>query len=188
MNGRDLVFIGQGMTLVKLDYSVERSDHTRALYYITGGLLLRQDAGPSGRLEFRTLPVTGLALAAIHDFEPALPWGIYAQTQAPVHEFVMKRFQSYLKDYTAKRSARENLRIAALPERPKSKAKIPFSKALNSKWTALLPVNGEKHFLVTRIADNKRREVKLECVVTKRSSVIAYANLTNGKNYTPGWR
>lgn len=63
----------------------------------------------------------------------------------------------------------------------------PFNKAIGSKWTAIAPHNGEKHFLVTRIADQKRREVKLECVVTKRSFVLLYATLVDGKEYTPGW-
>lgn len=84
LQGRDLVFNGQGIALLKLNYSAERSDNTRALYYITGGALLRAGAGSAGRLEFRTLPTAQQALAAIHDFEPALPWGIYAQTQAEV--------------------------------------------------------------------------------------------------------
>lgn len=187
MHGRDLVFTGQGMVLLKLDYSVERSDSSRALYYITGGMLLRQGAAPSGRLEFRTLPTTGQALAAIHDFEPALPWGIYAQTQAPVHALVMNRFQKYLQVYTAKRLSRpaKKTGLSLTNARP---GKVPFSKILNSKWSAVNPANGEKHFLVTRIADHKRREVKLECVMTKRSSIVAYADLVDGKVYSPGWR
>lgn len=106
MQGCNLEFTGQGVVLLKLDYSAERSDSTRALYYITGGALLREGAAASGRLEFRTLRSTPQALAAIHDFEPALPWGIYAQTQAPLHEFVMNRFQKYLQSYTARRLKR----------------------------------------------------------------------------------
>lgn len=67
-------------------------------------------------------------------------------------------------------------------------ANIPFGKILGSKWTALEPQNGEKHFLVTRIADHKRRELKLECVVTKRSFFIEYAELTGSGRYVSGWR
>ncbi len=186
MHGRDLVFTGQGLLLLKLDYSVERSDSTRALYYITGGMLLRENAAPSGRLEFRTLPATGQALAAIHDYEPALPWGIYAQTQAPVHELVMNRFQKYLQLYTAKRLSCPAKKTAPLPANAQT-GKVPFSKILHSKWTAVKPTNGEKHFLVTRIADHKRREVKLECAVTKRASIVSFADLTRGDRFTPGW-
>ncbi len=66
--------------------------------------------------------------------------------------------------------------------------KVPFSKILQSKWTAVAPTNGEKHFLVTRIADHKRRELKVECVVTRRSFVIGYAELLRGEAYISGWR
>lgn len=64
---------------------------------------------------------------------------------------------------------------------------VPFGKILQSKWTAVKPVNGEKHFLVVRIADHKRREVKLECVVTKTAQIIAYANLISGETFLSGW-
>lgn len=64
---------------------------------------------------------------------------------------------------------------------------VPFGKILQSKWTAVNPVNGEKHFLVVRIADHKRREVKLECVVTKSTQIISYADLVSGEKFVPGW-
>lgn len=63
-----------------------------------------------------------------------------------------------------------------------------FAKVLNSKWTAVQPQNGEKHFLVTRIADHKTRMVKLECVVTRSTQIIAYEQLTASGQYVPGWR
>ena len=67
-------------------------------------------------------------------------------------------------------------------------AKVPFSKIIGSKWTATKPQNGEKHFLVTRIADHKRRELKVECVVTKRTFITSYTNLLNAEEYLPGWQ
>lgn len=99
----------------------------------------------------------------------------------------MNRFQKYLQVYTAKRLSRpaKKTGLSLTNARP---GKVPFSKILNSKWSAVNPANGEKHFLVTRIADHKRREVKLECVMTKRSSIVAYADLVDGKVYSPGWR
>jgi tryptophan-rich hypothetical protein len=69
-----------------------------------------------------------------------------------------------------------------------SRPKIPFSKIIGSKWTATRPNNGEKHFLVTRIADHKRREVRLECVVTGRHFTIGFAELRDSDNYMSGWR
>ncbi|AFM11515.1 TIGR02450 family Trp-rich protein [Turneriella parva] len=71
--------------------------------------------------------------------------------------------------------------------KPAKQAKVPFSKIIGSKWTAANPTNGEKHFLVTRIADHKRRELKLECVVTRRSFILPLSELTNAANYTSGW-
>lgn len=62
-----------------------------------------------------------------------------------------------------------------------------FARALGSKWTAVQPQNGEKHFLVTRIADHKTRMVKLECVVTCSTQIIAYEQLTGGGQFVPGW-
>ncbi|MCB9612062.1 MAG: NAD-dependent epimerase/dehydratase family protein [Sandaracinus sp.] len=35
-------------------------------------------------------------LAAVHDFRPALPWFVYALTQANVHAWVMNRFGRHL--------------------------------------------------------------------------------------------
>jgi hypothetical protein len=93
---RNLVFTVNGVELLRLDYSVERSDNTRALYYITGGVLARKGTSRAGRLEFRLLPSGSQALAAIHDFEPALPWPVYANSQAPFHAWVMHRFREYL--------------------------------------------------------------------------------------------
>ncbi len=150
-------------------------------------LALRDGAAPSGRLEFRTLRTTGEALAAIHDFEPALPWAIYAQTQAPVHELVMNRFQKYLQHYTANRRGRIEQRSSPQATTGQTIV-VPFSKILQSKWTAVNPVNGEKHFLVTRIADHRRRELKLECVVTRRAYNVGYDELKSGGVYLPGWR
>lgn len=96
MRQRNLVFAANGIELLRLDYSAERSDRTRALYYITGGALARKHTSLSGRLEFRLLASGSQALAAIHDFEPALPWPIYANSQAPFHAWVMHRFRDYL--------------------------------------------------------------------------------------------
>lgn len=96
MRQRNLVFAANGIELLQLDYSAERSDRTRALYYITGGALARKHTSLSGRLEFRLLASGSQALAAIHDFEPALLWPIYANSQAPFHAWVMGRFRGYL--------------------------------------------------------------------------------------------
>lgn len=80
--------------LLQLTRSVERSNHDRQLLYVTGGILSREKT--SGRLEFRIVLNGRYALAALHDFVPALPWYIYSWTQARVHLWVMNSFGRYV--------------------------------------------------------------------------------------------
>lgn len=83
--------------LLVLRYSEELSTADRTLYYITGGMLARLREPVRGRLEFRVMPQGDIALAAIHDFEPRLPWRLYTLTQARVHLFVMNAFGRHLR-------------------------------------------------------------------------------------------
>jgi len=83
--------------LLILERSPERSDIHRQLFYICGGLLTRTDSKDGiGRLEFREALNGKFILAAIHDYQPTLPWIIYRWTQAPVHAWIMARFGRYL--------------------------------------------------------------------------------------------
>ena len=79
--------------LLELTPAPERSQPDRQLLYVTGGLLAARDG--RGRLEFREAPGDTI-LAAIHDFQPRLPWWIYRVTQALVHLWVMWRFGRHL--------------------------------------------------------------------------------------------
>lgn len=80
--------------LLELEYSEERSSPDRALFYVTGGLLARPSRNPTqrGRLEFRVVEQGRAVLAAVHDFEPRLPWPIYRHTQARFHLWIMNAF------------------------------------------------------------------------------------------------
>ncbi len=91
-------FAGLRKPLLVLDYSAPLSTPDRALYYITGGLLarVRPNEPVRGRLEFRVVLGGRHILAAIHDFEPRLPWLLYTLTQAKVHLLVMKAFSRHL--------------------------------------------------------------------------------------------
>jgi len=82
--------------LLRLDPSpFSTGTNRRKAFYISGGLLsLSHD--PPGRFEFRLFPENGFLVAAIHGFEPRLPWWIYAQTQARIHLLVMKLFGRHL--------------------------------------------------------------------------------------------
>tara|TARA_R110000868_G_scaffold103710_1_gene285410 strand:- start:1214 stop:2575 length:1362 start_codon:yes stop_codon:yes gene_type:complete len=84
-----------GLTLLELTHIEQRSNSTRHLFFITGGVLCaRRD---HGWLEFRQINNRKWTISAIHEFVPTLPWWIYRFTQAPLHSFVMKRFGQYLK-------------------------------------------------------------------------------------------
>lgn len=80
--------------LLELTLAHARSGADRVLFYITGGVLARQGGRP--RLEFREVLGSGHVLAAVHDYRPALPWFVYASTQAVVHLAVMRAFGRHL--------------------------------------------------------------------------------------------
>lgn len=86
---------GLAIPLLVLEHQYERSSNDRQLYFITGGLLAKKTE--KSRLEFREVLQGEYVIAAIHEFEPSLPWWIYRITQAPIHLFVMKKFGTWLK-------------------------------------------------------------------------------------------
>lgn len=88
-------FLGN-RTLLELEYSKERSTEERALYYITGGILLDSTVNQRGRMEFRKIPGAQEVIIAIHDYLPSLPWFVYYVTQANMHTFVMWCFQRHM--------------------------------------------------------------------------------------------
>ena len=86
--------------LLVLSRSEERSDESRTIYYIVGGLLSRKKQF-NERIEFRWIESSDCFLIALLDFNPSLPWFIYKFTQAIVHLLVMNRFESYLRKLRA---------------------------------------------------------------------------------------
>lgn len=82
--------------LLSMRLSTERSTEERTLFYVDGGLLVAPTK-PLGRLEFRISPVGDHVIAAVHEFEPRLPWYLYVFTQALVHLLVMWGFDRYLR-------------------------------------------------------------------------------------------
>ena len=68
-----------------------------------------------------------------------------------------------------------------------------FSKAklLLSKWTAVQPVNREKHFVVTKVLRNELNDVTgciIEAVHSKRAAEIDPAELKDSDQWLQGWR
>jgi uncharacterized protein YbjT (DUF2867 family) len=84
-----------GVELLQLKHAPERSRPDRQLFYVIGGALAR--SSQRGRFELRQVLDGRVLLAAIHDFEPELPWPIYNATQAPFHEEVMLAFGRHLR-------------------------------------------------------------------------------------------
>ena len=82
------------VALLELEYSDVRSTDDRALFYIRGGLLRRENE--RARMEFREAGNNKDLIVAIHDYRPSLPWYVYIWTQALVHLLVMRRFSKYL--------------------------------------------------------------------------------------------
>ncbi len=81
--------------LLTLLYSPERSQSDRQLFYIVGGILYKPGA-LKARLEIRETLVGTSCLAAVHDFQPALPWLVYILTQAQVHKWFMHSLGHHL--------------------------------------------------------------------------------------------
>ena len=80
--------------ILELEHSPARSGDGRALFYVIGGLLADEVA--AARLEFRSVLDGETLLAAIHDFEPRLPWWLYVGTQGTAHAVVMAAFRRHL--------------------------------------------------------------------------------------------
>ena len=87
---------GTKILLLELTYQPTRSSSNRAIYTISDGALLRNNARGKGTFEFRIMLDSPILLTAIHDFYPRLPWYIYTLTQAQVHALVMHRFSKHL--------------------------------------------------------------------------------------------
>ena len=65
-------------------------------------------------------------------------------------------------------------------------------KLLLSKWTAVNPRDQEKHFLVTRVINPETAShliefVELEAVLTRRSFLLPWAELTDKQLWLQGW-
>jgi tryptophan-rich hypothetical protein len=68
---------------------------------------------------------------------------------------------------------------------------VNFKKLLNSKWTAVNPVNKEKHFLITEVdfdEDGAIIHCLIEAVMSGRSFPIQWQNLRDSSQWLIGWK
>jgi tryptophan-rich hypothetical protein len=65
-------------------------------------------------------------------------------------------------------------------------------KLLLTKWTAVKPVNKQKHFLVSRVIQPELptdpiEQVELEAVISKAVQAIGWRKLQNDNVWPQGW-
>ena len=68
---------------------------------------------------------------------------------------------------------------------------VNSKKLLNSKWTAVNPVNKEKHFLITEVDFNEDGAIihcLMEAVISRRSFPIQWENLRDSSKWLNGWK
>lgn len=64
-------------------------------------------------------------------------------------------------------------------------------KLLNSKWTAVEPVDRRKHFRVSEVEFDDAGKViqcRIEAVLTRRETAIDWRELTDPDRWRQGWR
>jgi tryptophan-rich hypothetical protein len=69
--------------------------------------------------------------------------------------------------------------------------KINPRKLLDSKWTAITPIDKEKHFMVTQIEFDEEAVViscSLEAIMSKRCIPISWHDLKDSENWLQGWK
>lgn len=71
--------------------------------------------------------------------------------------------------------------------------RLQAAKLLHSKWTAAVPVNKEKHFIVTGLIapeapGTEIDEITIEAVLTSRSLTLRWRELNNTAEWLQGWR
>ncbi|MCL1043385.1 TIGR02450 family Trp-rich protein [Shewanella marisflavi] len=69
--------------------------------------------------------------------------------------------------------------------------RINPAKLPNSKWTAVKPMNREKHFLVSEMEFDEEGAVilcKLEAVLSKNEYLIDWTELKSRDKWLQGWK
>jgi len=66
-------------------------------------------------------------------------------------------------------------------------------KLLLTKWTAVQPINKQKHFLVSKVIlpeppSEKIEFVEIEAVYSQKTSLIPWRDLTNSELWLQGWK
>ncbi len=79
------------------------------------------------------------------------------------------------------------------PKAGRSARRVNPSKLLLSKWTAAVPQNKEKHFIVTRVIEPEAlgaqvEFIEVEATYSHRSFVMPWRQLMDETLWLQGWR
>ena len=69
--------------------------------------------------------------------------------------------------------------------------RINPEKLMKSKWTAIDPVNRQRHFIVTAVQRNDEGFVvscELEAVITRKAAQIDWRELKDTNRWQMGWK
>ena len=69
--------------------------------------------------------------------------------------------------------------------------RISPDKLLNSKWTAVQPVNRQRHFVVTRVIRSDEGSItgcEIEAVLTRTVSELDWRELKDSSRWVMGWQ
>ena len=69
--------------------------------------------------------------------------------------------------------------------------RINPKKLLHSKWTAVAPVNREKHFMITDVEVDEEGQVigcEIEAVLSRRKMQIDWSELKDDARWLQGWK
>ena len=69
--------------------------------------------------------------------------------------------------------------------------KLNAKKLLNSKWTAVKPINKDKHFIISRVNFDKKNNIMtclLEAILSHQKQTIDWLDLKKCKFWIRGWK
>jgi tryptophan-rich hypothetical protein len=73
-----------------------------------------------------------------------------------------------------------------------STTRLNPQKLLLSKWTAVSPLDREKHFLVSKLIAPEPEQaltyVELEAIYSNRKQIVPWRDLTDMSRWLQGWR
>ena len=69
--------------------------------------------------------------------------------------------------------------------------KINSKKLLNSKWTAVNPIDKERHFLIKELEfdeNNKVTHCLIEAIISNNKKLIDWEELKESQHWLQGWK